>query len=119
MHQKERNFLKFKGSRLQKSQLHNEYKRSRLIFDKQLRFYERIYKRKKVMEIDALDTTNPKEFWKELKKLGPRKCKNIPMYVYDENVILLIIDRMFYTNGMTNLADFIVLEVTLILVQTS
>ncbi len=46
---------------------------------------EREYNRKVVSEIEEICTTDPREFWPHIKKLGPRKCNTVPMKVYSEN----------------------------------
>jgi hypothetical protein len=38
-----------------------------------------------MINIEKLNTENPKAFWAELNKLGPRKKENIPLEVYDSN----------------------------------
>ncbi len=38
----------------------------------------------KRINIERLNTENPREFWSTLKNLGPRKTNNIPMQVYDD-----------------------------------
>ncbi len=46
---------------------------------------EREYNRKVVSEIEEICTTDPREFWPNIKKLGPTKCNTVPMKVYSEN----------------------------------
>ena len=65
----------------QKTDLHHKYKNSCHIFNKRLRQLERSYNRSKTIEIEQICTKNPKEFWEQIKKLGPRKSSSIPMKV--------------------------------------
>ena len=53
--------------------------------DKQLRTSERAYNSEKINQIEACSTTNPKEFWNHLKKLGARVSRKIPVKVQTEN----------------------------------
>jgi hypothetical protein len=53
------------------------------LFDKTYRKAKRKFERDKMINIEKLNTTNPKAFWSELNKLGPRKKGNIPKEVYD------------------------------------
>jgi hypothetical protein len=50
-------------------------------FDKYYRKQKRKYFRNKCMDIENLNTRDPKEFWRQIKKLGPRSHKNIPQSV--------------------------------------
>ncbi len=38
-----------------------------------------------LIEIERLNTSDPREFWKMLQKLGPTRKDYIPWEVYDEN----------------------------------
>ena len=58
-------------------------------FDKLLRNTERTYNRQLADMIEDLDSENPKKFWEQIKKLGPKKSKNLPMQVYDPNGALI------------------------------
>ena len=64
--------------------LRKEFLLKRKIFDKLLRNTERKYYRDKALEIEAINTSNPTEFWKYVNSLGPKRKSNIPMQVYDE-----------------------------------
>ena len=83
MCQKERQFRSFVGARQVKTLKRNEFLYARKVFDKKLRFYERQYNNKFIENLENITTTNPKDFWKKIKQLGPRRTK-IPMTVYDE-----------------------------------
>ena len=54
-------------------------------FDRRLRVIERSYARSKIIEIDEIQTADPRAFWDSIKKLGPRKSAGIPEQVYDAN----------------------------------
>ena len=62
-----------------------EFLASQKSFDKQLRQCERAYKRSICDDIENMTADNPNEFWEKIKKLGPRKCSDIPMEAYDQN----------------------------------
>ena len=62
----------------------HEYSQARDVFDKNLRRTERTYKKARTVDIETMVTTNPNEFWEKIRKLGPRKVKDIPMEVVDE-----------------------------------
>ena len=44
-----------------------------------------MYNRKKALDIESINTSNPNEFWKQINNLGPKRSSKIPMEVYDEN----------------------------------
>jgi hypothetical protein len=79
---KEKDFAKVRGHLRQEKRA--SFKLAQKLFDKEYRKEERRYKRNKESEIESLCTSNPKEFWKLLKELGPKKADTkIPMEVYD------------------------------------
>lgn len=49
-----------------------EYRTARYTFDKELRKAKRQYDRGLSIEIDSVSRKNPRKFWEELNKLGPR-----------------------------------------------
>ncbi len=49
-----------------------------------LRKTEREYNRQVIDNIEEVCTSNPREFSKLQKRLGPRKCTEIPLKVYNE-----------------------------------
>ena len=67
------------------------------IFDKKFRQYERHYKYTKSVEIEQLQFNNPNQFWKEIKNLGPKSHKNIPMEIYSTNDAI-VTDYLLVTN---------------------
>lgn len=85
MHNKEKNFVKFKGCHRMKQQLLAQYKDACKIFQKKLRYSERMYNREKLNVIERLNTNNPTEFWDHINKLGPRIRKDIPLEVYNQD----------------------------------
>ncbi|XP_076072119.1 uncharacterized protein LOC143043825 [Mytilus galloprovincialis] len=92
----EKEFLKFKGDRRIRKQLENNYKLKRREFDKRLRQEERKYTTERLNRIKTMNTSNPKEFWREINKLGPGKentkidcvVLNEGGYSNDPNIIL-------------------------------
>ena len=54
------------------------------MFDKQYRYYKRKYESEKQTMIEQFRTTDPKQFWKALKNIGPKRsgpCHSIPWKV--------------------------------------
>ncbi len=81
-------YIQCRGSRHRKSYLRNQFVYKRQIFDKALRGAERSYNTNKLLDIENCCVENPRDFWNHISKLGPRKDKQIPMKVYDENNVL-------------------------------
>ena len=46
-----------------------------------LKYEKRKYERNLVLQLDVMDTSDPKRFWQALKTLGPKRDKDIPMKV--------------------------------------
>ena len=46
---------------------------------------ERCYRRENLKEIEQLCVQDPKEFWNNIKQLGPKKLNDIPMRVVKDN----------------------------------
>ena len=78
MSDKERTFLKSKGTNRYRTILRNEYLLAQKVFDKALRKTERTYYRKQLERIEEVNTSNPREFWDHIKNLGPRSKTKIP-----------------------------------------
>ena len=85
MRNAEKEFLAFKGNKLQRGKLLSNFKNARNMFDKRLRYYERSYFRDKALEIEKCDSRNPKAFWDHVKTLGPKKKSNIPLKVHHQD----------------------------------
>ncbi|CAG2197290.1 unnamed protein product [Mytilus edulis] len=84
----EKNYLHFKGDRRLKNNLKNTFKEKRRQFDKRLRQEERKYKAQRLNNIKTLNRTNPKEFWREVNKLGPGKANtNIDSVIMDDGSV--------------------------------
>ena len=66
-----------------KNHLRSDFLHKQKQFDKLLRQTERKYNKQKAFEIEQINTTNPAEFWRQIKDLGPKKSSKIPMEVYD------------------------------------
>ena len=77
----ERAFLKYKGSASRKRTLRETYKQKQQTFDRHYNKAKRQYHRMKQEEIMNFETDNPRKFWDEIRKLGPRQKPNIPMEV--------------------------------------
>ena len=74
-----------KGDHRRKLTLKMEFKTARKTFDKILRQEERKFTKERREKIQTLNTSNPKEFWNEIKKLGPgRKNTIIDNVVMDD-----------------------------------
>ena len=78
--QAESTYLAEKGI-ARRRQLKQIFKNCQRCFDKYYRKQKRQYNRNKCMEIESLRTSDPKEFWSQVRKLGPRSEKGIPMSV--------------------------------------
>ncbi len=81
--EKEKLYLKSRGN--QRMVYRQQFRQAQNNFDKLYRKTERAYKRSKILAIDDICTSDPKEFWKTIKRLGPAKKHNIPFEVYDDN----------------------------------
>jgi hypothetical protein len=81
----EKEYIKFKGSNNIKEAKRLAFYQARGIFDKKLRQAETVYNHKVLSELDISCKNNPREFWKFMKNLGPRKRSEILMKVYNEN----------------------------------
>ena len=66
------------------------FKDTQHIFDRTYRREKRRFEREKRTHIERLNTDNPREFWAELNKLGPKRNDSIPMEVYDDNGNILV-----------------------------
>ena len=65
--------VRFKGHRSQKNRLKLNFDISCDVFDKSLRQAERIYNNNIVLNIEQMSHNNPKQFWKKIKDMGPKK----------------------------------------------
>ena len=81
----EKLFLKSTGN--QRAETRHDFKMAQNKFDREYRKAERKYKWNKQVEIETVNTSDPRKFWQTLKELGPRKKSNIPfeVYVNEEN----------------------------------
>ncbi len=55
------------------------------VFDTAYSKARRNYQRSTIFDIENVCSSNPKEFWESIKKLGPCKKNDIPMEVYDDD----------------------------------
>jgi exonuclease III len=82
----EKDFLKHKGSRAGKAGKHARYKHLLKDFDKSYNQGKRKFMSKQGQDIQELSTSDPNEFWKKIKQLGPSTRKeDIPMEVPNED----------------------------------
>jgi len=81
-HHSEHRYLKAPQNSAQRRYLRNIAKKKQNDFDRLYKKLKRRYERQKLIHIELLNTKNPKEFWKEIRNLGPRKKHEIPMKVY-------------------------------------
>lgn len=84
MHTAEQHLKKSENNHIRKIR-HRLFKAAQYNFDKNYRQKERAFKRTQSEYFSHIETNNPKQFWQELNKLGPKKNRKIPMEVYDEN----------------------------------
>ncbi|VDI60847.1 Hypothetical predicted protein [Mytilus galloprovincialis] len=71
-HRSEKDFLRWNGNRRTRDRLKQIVIVNRKSFDKSLRQAERQYEAEQRNKFKTLNTQNPKEFWKEVNKLGPK-----------------------------------------------
>lgn len=95
MHDCEKQFARFSGNRHEKLKRKNNLQYAQKRFDKALRKKERMFNRNKIEELERVQTSDPKSFWKHVESLGVNMKKNIPMTVYengsavsDEDIVL-------------------------------
>jgi hypothetical protein len=88
MRDKENKFLKCSGDRRTRNALRSDYTRSRDIFDKTLHKSERCFRASMATEIEEFTSSNPREFWNKIQKLGPRKDKSIPLQIIDDSGLI-------------------------------
>ncbi len=82
-HDKELLYTRFKGKRAPKESLRQDFIASRNRFDRLLKKSQRNYRRGVLIEIERVNTSDYREFWKMLKKLGPKRKHSILWEVYD------------------------------------
>ena len=82
---KENDFLKCRDNNQLRKRLRMDYTSARNSFDKALKQSERTYRKLQAIEIEDMSTTNPTEFWRKIQHLGPRRDRNIPIEVLDED----------------------------------
>ena len=82
---REKEFLKFKGSNRIKQHFRNRFTEASTVFNRELRRAERNYNKSVQDKIENICTENPTQFWNYIKKLGPQFNNNIPEEVYDED----------------------------------
>jgi hypothetical protein len=81
MREKEKRYLKYQKHNTRHGREFTAFKMARNDFDRTYRRTERKYKRDQMTTIENVTSSDPKAFWEQLKKLGPRQRKEIPMEV--------------------------------------
>ena len=84
MSKAEKLFMKCKSNNPERRTLRSNFIYKRASFDKLLRKSERNYNRQLADKIETLNTNDPKEFWNNIRMLGPLKRNAIPRQVYDD-----------------------------------
>ena len=96
MNKAEKEFCACNGSRRQRSLKRELYMAKREHFDKALRQAERKYNLQVITDIENVCTNNPREFWKHVKSLGPRKSNKVPLKVYENGVLTNNLNDVLY-----------------------
>ena len=81
----EKAYLKCKEDNRVRTRLRAHYIDARNSFDKLLRQCERAYRRAQALEIETMTTSNPNDFWRKIKTLGPRRDRTIPVEIVSED----------------------------------
>ena len=99
-----------------KQMLRKEFSEAQNLFDRCLRRTERMYYKNLADHLENINTSNPKEFWDHIKKLGPKKNTDIPVKTYtdqgdittDLSQVLTKWENDFHSlfNSEENLANF-------------
>ncbi len=84
-HEAEKLFVKTHKHDPRYRQIKFSFTHKRRSFDRTLRKIKRSYERKKVYDLERANTGNPKEFWRTIANLGPKKKSKIPWEVYCES----------------------------------
>jgi len=105
MRNAEKLFVKCHGSNNIKTTFRNAFKIARNVFDKELRKAERRYRKLTIDNIEITCTVNPKQFWKKLKSLGPRKTHEIPLQIKQGETFITETNAVLdhWTNEFTQL----------------
>ena len=77
---RKKKLIKFKGHKVYKGLLKNDFFLARKTFDKALKSAERNYNIQLLNNLKTLQTNHPKEFWNKIRNLGPQK-QNVPEMV--------------------------------------
>ena len=67
----EKHYVKYRGPRRERERLRTVFKDCRNNFDRIYSKTRRAYERQRRDTIDEMETNNPRQFWNEIKKLGP------------------------------------------------
>ena len=72
------------GNIRSKHRKHQEFVRIQNQFDAYFRHHKRKFIWDKQLQLDQLNTSDPADFWWQIKKLGPRSSDGPPLDVYDD-----------------------------------
>ena len=89
-------YLKINSCKAEKNEAFKGFKEARNKFDKALRKAGQQYNRNFIDSIETFSSKNPKEFWKHIKKLGPRNKTEIPMQVKVDDTYSSEIDTVLH-----------------------
>jgi hypothetical protein len=81
----ENKFLKAPQNSAMKRSLQIKFFDAQKDFDKKYGKAKRRFQEKKMIDIEMMNTEDPKAFWQELKKLGPQRSNEILIAVYNDD----------------------------------
>ena len=97
MHSCEKDYLRCHRRQNDYLSIQDKFRHAQRCFDKLLCRKERLYNKEKVETIEQMHFSNPREFWRQMKQLGPRPKQGIPMQVYDGDVLTDNTDKVLHT----------------------
>ena len=102
MRDREKNFLKCNSGKRAKGDLRARYIAARNSFDKLLKQCERAYRLAQSLDIESMTTTNPNDFWRKIKSLGPRQDKKIPVEMVNEDGSIVTDENLVFNRWKTD-----------------
>ena len=86
MREKEKLYLKHKRNKnILKHRSFIDYKYAQKELDRRMRFFRRKYDYDLAISVEHFSSKNPKQFWEELKSLGPKRKNKIPVECYTDS----------------------------------
>ncbi|CAG2245226.1 unnamed protein product [Mytilus edulis] len=101
----EKDYLSYQGDRRTKTKRREIFKIKRRQFDKRLRQEERKYTAQRLNRIKSINQGNPKEFWREINKLGPGKNRQTLIVSTWTMGQCLMIPPKFYNDGKRSIPN--------------